>query len=152
MFKAHFSLPLKEDREYNGPYFSNMAKVIIIPFYGYFFGQIDTAANFLNYMFGDVGYGIASNIWAEAYVVGGWELVVLFSFTYSVIPYIILNKLIIKFDTNSTRSFIVIIGVIILFYIHRIGAEMCVVMCMRLAIFYLPLRFLYLFTVRHSNK
>lgn len=126
---------------YGGHYFSNMIS-LMVPFYGYFFGDVDTAGAFLNSKFGDVGYGIASNLWAEAYVVGRWPLVFIFSLIYSYIPFV-LNKIYIRFRFDTSRSLVVVIGAIVLFYMHRAGAEMGVLMCVRMLLFYFSLKAFY---------
>jgi hypothetical protein len=105
-------------------------------------GNVETISGYINgSLFEDVGYGVASNVWAEAYIYGGWPMFFVYAMVYSSIP-ALLNRLMEKAKYYHQSVLLSILGAILLFYIHRSGLDNAVNMAKRLFLFYFLCTFL----------
>lgn len=83
-----------------------------------------TPTHFLrNDVFGDVGYGIASNIWAEVFVVAGWSGLIVAALVYALIP-LVLNYFVLEGRKVDVRILFAVVGMVMCFFIHRTGLGM----------------------------
>lgn len=72
---------------------------------------------FQSYLYGEVGYGMGDNIWAHVYSSGGWLLLIIFIFIFSISLFISSSKI---YKNNS--SFTPLLAVLFCywaFYLHR---------------------------------
>lgn len=128
---------LEGNWSYSGTYLLNII-FIMIPFMGYVMEQPYTVSAHINNSAGDVGYGLASNIWAEAYVLGGHPAIILFCIGYAILP-AIMNFIVSKCRHEHARVIATLIAVVLIFYIHRSGLEMAIVIAKRFLLFYVGL-------------
>ncbi len=123
------------DWTYDGPFFKPIF-ASLIPFGDIVVGEVVTISRYINdFLFEDVGYGVASNVWAESYIYGGWFQLIIYAIIYSMIPAML------NFFMNRARYYhqcvlISIIGTISLFYMHRSGLDSAINMIKRLLFFY----------------
>ena len=88
-----------------------------------FFGA-DSAGfsnTFKDTFYGFVNYGLAYNIWAEAYAVGKWPVLIIVILIYCMVL-LLLNTLM-KVKDKYIKSLVLIMGVYWAFYIHRNSME-----------------------------
>lgn len=113
---------IRTDLSYSGPYFENllyglvpMAQVFGFDTrnnIGFFFDQV---------LYPHVDFGVARNIWAEGYVIGGWPLMSFYALLYALSPWAI-NSLY-RNAGFLLRPIIAVSAVAFLFFIHRTGLE-----------------------------
>jgi cellulose synthase/poly-beta-1,6-N-acetylglucosamine synthase-like glycosyltransferase len=72
---------------------------------------------FQPYLFSNVDYGMANNIWAQMWSAGGYFLFFIFIIIYNYILYI--GSKYIRYTEGSLKIFIIFLMVIWSFYIHR---------------------------------
>lgn len=108
--------------------------IILMPMGRLFSSEVSSLSAFLNQSFGNVGYGIGSNVWAEAFVLGGMPIVIIFSICYAVLP-AVLNHLTRNSSSFLVRILLAFIGVAFLFFIHRTGVEYAINIVKRFALF-----------------
>lgn len=114
----------------------------LVPLGDIVFGNVETISGYINgSLFEDVGYGVASNVWAEAYIYGGWPILIVYAIIYSMIP-ALLNKIMESTKYYYQSVLISVFGAIFLFYIHRSGLDSAINMAKRLSIFYLVCSFI----------
>lgn len=68
-------------------------------------------------LYGDVGYGMGSNVWAHMYSSGGWILLIIFILLYSISLRWLSKK--IYFSSVYYKPVFIVIGAYWSFYIHR---------------------------------
>lgn len=139
------------DWSYDGSFFIPLL-ASIIPFGDIVVGNTGTVSGHINgVLFEDVGYGVASNIWAESYIYGGWILLTIYAVVYAIIPSI-LNGLMTKVNNYHQYVLISIIGVILLFYIQRSGLDSAINLTKRLLFFYILCSFVSLILTSLTNS
>ncbi len=72
---------------------------------------------FQPYLFPKVTYGMANNIWAHVWSVGGWWLLILFILSYSL--FLMLLSWVAMHCEGTLKAFLVLFSVPLSFYIHR---------------------------------
>lgn len=117
---------------YDGKYLINFL-YSLVPFTRAWGFEPDTPGMFINqYVFADVNYkGVASNIWAEGHLIGGFELFFIYALIYSLLP-ILFNKAMFKTQHPLLKSIICVSGVIFFFFIHRSGLDYNIALQLRL--------------------
>lgn len=135
----HYAITL--DWSYDGSFVKPLV-ASLVPLGDIVVGNAETISGYINgSLFEDVGYGVASNVWAEAYIYGGWPMFFVYAMVYSSIP-ALLNRLMEKAKYYHQSVFLSILGAILLFYIHRSGLDNAVNMAKRLFLFYFLCTFL----------
>lgn len=134
----HYAMSL--DWSYDGlfvkPLFASL-----VPLGDIFVGNVETVSGYINgTLFEDVGYGVASNVWAEAYIYGGWSVLIIYAIIYSIIP-AILNRLMYNSKYYHQCVLLSMLGAIFLFYLHRSGLDSAVNITKRLVVFYFACSF-----------
>lgn len=121
--------------DYSGPFLENIFN-IIIPLISLVSVRTYGVSDHLSQMFGNVGYGIASNLWAEAYVIGRIPMVMIFAIAYAVTPFL-LNVVVQKSSAPHLRALIFLVGITLLFFAHRSGIEYTLVTARRFVLYFL---------------
>lgn len=108
----------------------------LVPFGNIVVGDPQTVSGHINdVLFERVTYGVASNLWAEAYIHGRWLLLVVYALVYAALP-AALNTALARCRRHQTRAYISVLGVLLLFYIQRIGLDGTVTWVKRLTVVY----------------
>lgn len=108
----------------------------LVPFGNVVFGNVGTISAHINtVLFENVGYGVASNVWAEAYMYGRWPLVVVYAAVYSALP-AMLGAAFRRCRHYRTQAFVSVAAVVLLFYLQRSGVDGAAVWIKRLVVFY----------------
>jgi len=72
---------------------------------------------FQSYLYGEVGYGMGDNIWAHVYSSGGWLLLIIFIFLFSISLF--LSSLKVYKGKSSFTPLLVVLFCYWAFYLHR---------------------------------
>lgn len=132
--------------QFEGSLLLNLS-IILMPMGRLFSSEVSSISAFLNNSFGDVGYGVGSNVWAEAFVLGGMPMVIVFLICYATLP-AVLNRLARNSNSLLVRIFLAFIGVAFLFFIHRTGVEYAFNVVKRFALFTFLMHVGYVFLVK----
>lgn len=111
----------EQEWAFNGSIALNIAQVLM-PLSSLFDSEIVSVSSIVNQKIGDIGYGVASNIWAEAYMLGGGLSVVVFAILYALLP-MVANVCFFKYRSLPSQTLIALLAVVLLFFIHRAGLE-----------------------------
>lgn len=96
--------------------------IILLPFGSLFQDSLVSVSSQVNQYMSYLDYGVASNIWAEAYMLGGFPGVFIFCLFYATLP-VLINIMFGRWRSLSVRCLIALTGVTFLFFIHRTGIE-----------------------------
>ncbi len=113
---------VRTDLIYDGPYFYNLIHSVVPMAQNFGFNVEDNIGQFYDhvlYPFAD--FGVAGNIWAEGYMIGGWPLMTAYIVLYALSPWWI-NALFHR-ASLAFRPIIAVSAIAFLFFIHRTGLE-----------------------------
>lgn len=124
---------IEEGWTFNGSVILNIS-IILMPFGAIFAEDVQSLSGVINQHMGYLDYGVASNIWAESYIIGGMPMVIINAFLYAAAP-ATFNIMFVKWRSVVARTVVALCAVTLIFFLHRAGIEYSVNIVKRFMLF-----------------
>ena len=133
---------IEEGWTFNGSVFLNIS-IILLPFGSIFSEDVQSLSGVINQHMGYLDYGVASNFWAESYMMGGMPMVVISALVYAAAP-AAFNILFAKWRSVVIRTVVALCAITLIFFLHRAGIEYSVNIMKRFLLFALLVHCLFI--------